>query len=244
MIDGQGADELFFGYTGYPRLLLANAFKYHNASQILRTLFKLFHGRKHKLVADFTRVILRNHKIDKLYLKQTNPIKNHIIQSDNREISSLHPENPVNHQNHIMTVVSSNLQRLLRVADRNSMRWSVESRVPFLDKEILEFVLSINPTLHVGDHGETKMLLRSAFTGKVPAKILSRRDKIGFVSNESRWFSTNIDLVIDTLKSCKNIPFVDFQAISEVIYKRHKLGYQHHSALWRAFNLARWYDLA
>ena len=97
------------------------------------------------------------------------------------------------------------------------------------DKDILEFVLSINPTLHVGNHGETKMLLRSAFTGKVPAKILSRRDKIGFVSNESRWFSTNIDLVIDTLKSCKNIPFVDFQAISEDIYKRHKLGYQHHS---------------
>ena len=101
-----------------------------------------------------------------------------------------------------------------------------------------------NPALHLGDHGETKMLLRSAFTDKVPERILNRSDKIGFVANESRWFSTNIDLVIDTLKSCKNIPFVDYQAISEDVYNRYKHGYQHHSAIWRAFNLARWYNMA
>lgn len=75
---------------------------------------------------------------------------------------------------------------LLRYEDRNSMAWSIESRVPFLDYRIVEFVLAL-PTTHKLREGRTKALLRSALRGMVPDAILDRRDKMGFVTPQSKW---------------------------------------------------------
>lgn len=75
---------------------------------------------------------------------------------------------------------------LLRYEDRNSMAWSIESRVPFLDYRLAEFVLAL-PLQHKLRQGRTKALMRTALRGLVPDEILDRRDKMGFVTPQSLW---------------------------------------------------------
>ncbi len=78
------------------------------------------------------------------------------------------------------------LPSLLRYEDRSSMAFSVESRVPFMDYRLVEFTLGL-PVNLVYRNGERKYILRQAFKGMVPEKIMQRKDKLGFASAEETW---------------------------------------------------------
>jgi asparagine synthase (glutamine-hydrolysing) len=78
---------------------------------------------------------------------------------------------------------------LLRNEDRNSMIWSVESRVPFLVPDVAEFCISLPEEYLIGPDGTSKAVFRRAMADIVPQPILDRRDKIGFEAPSVRWFS-------------------------------------------------------
>tara|TARA_B100001057_G_scaffold486796_1_gene568513 strand:+ start:118 stop:711 length:594 start_codon:yes stop_codon:yes gene_type:complete len=78
------------------------------------------------------------------------------------------------------------LGALLRHADRNSMYWSVESRVPFLTQDMAQFILQLPEDYLFSPKAETKSVFRHAMRDIVPAEILSRKDKIGFVCPETQ----------------------------------------------------------
>ena len=82
----------------------------------------------------------------------------------------------------------SNLQMMLRCADRSSMAHSVESRVPFLDHRVVEFALGLPDAFKIGG-GVTKRVLRGAMSGVLPDRIRDRVDKIGFETPESLWMT-------------------------------------------------------
>ena len=73
------------------------------------------------------------------------------------------------------------LPHLLRFEDKNSMRWSIESRVPFCDHELVEYVLSL-PSQEILERGITKKVLRDALKGILPEDIRNRISKIGFAT--------------------------------------------------------------
>ncbi len=87
-----------------------------------------------------------------------------------------------------MQLLQSNLPKLLHWEDRNSMAHSVEARTPFLDYRLVEFVLSL-PSHFKLEGGESKRVLREGLQGTVPASILARRDKMGFVTPEEAWLT-------------------------------------------------------
>jgi asparagine synthase (glutamine-hydrolysing) len=78
------------------------------------------------------------------------------------------------------------LPSLLRYEDRNSMAHSIESRVPFLDQDLVELVLSMPAEAMVQD-GWSRAVLRNAFKGTLPEIVRTRRKKIGFTTPEIRW---------------------------------------------------------
>jgi asparagine synthase (glutamine-hydrolysing) len=67
------------------------------------------------------------------------------------------------------------------------MSASVESRVPFLDRNLVEFSLSLPENFLISDNGESKSVFRAAMRGIVPDSILDRRDKIGFETPQRIW---------------------------------------------------------
>ncbi len=78
------------------------------------------------------------------------------------------------------------LPALLQVEDRTSMAWSLESRVPLLDRRVLAFVDACPDDVLFGD-GELKSLFRRAVGGDLPAPARDRRDKMGFPVPLSQW---------------------------------------------------------
>jgi asparagine synthase (glutamine-hydrolysing) len=82
----------------------------------------------------------------------------------------------------------TSLPRLLRYADRSSMAHGREVRLPFLDRRVAEFGLSL-PAEFVHREGRTKAILRDAMAGTVPAPVLARRDKVAFEPPQARWLA-------------------------------------------------------
>jgi asparagine synthase (glutamine-hydrolysing) len=82
--------------------------------------------------------------------------------------------------------LSTSLPALLRYEDRNSMAWSVESRVPFLDYRLVEFLAGLPDHLKL-HRTITKVVLREGMRGIIPEDIRQRRDKMGFVTPEEVW---------------------------------------------------------
>jgi asparagine synthase (glutamine-hydrolysing) len=60
-----------------------------------------------------------------------------------------------------------NLPQLLRYEDRNSMAFSIESRVPFLDYRLVEFISSLPSSMKIR-HDWTKWVLRQAMAEVLP----------------------------------------------------------------------------
>ena len=89
-----------------------------------------------------------------------------------------------------LTLTETSLPQLLRSEDRNSMAFSIESRVPFLTPALAEFILALPEDYIVSCNGTSKAVFRQAMRGIVPDSILDRRDKLGFPTPEQQWLAS------------------------------------------------------
>ncbi len=90
------------------------------------------------------------------------------------------------------------LPMLLKFGDAISMAFSVESRVPFLDYRLVEFVFAL-PYYHKFSGSTSKCLLREAFQDILPQEILAREDKVGFVTPRAQWLKNCMETEIKPL---------------------------------------------
>ena len=78
------------------------------------------------------------------------------------------------------------LQDLLRYADRNSMAHSREVRLPFLNKDLVNFTAAL-PSSYKINNGFTKWILRESVKDKLPKEIVWRKGKIGYEPPQQQW---------------------------------------------------------
>lgn len=143
-----------------------------------------------------------------------------------------------------LTLVRTSLPKLLRYEDRNSMAFSVESRVPFLTPELVEFCLSLPEGYHIAPDGTGKALFRHAMRGIVPQPILNRRDKIGFQTPERQWLEALKPWVSNVLRSeaARRIPPLNYRQVQrewELVLDGKK-RFDHR--FWRLVNTIRWVE--
>ena len=81
----------------------------------------------------------------------------------------------------------THLGNLLLYADKTAMAWSVESRMPFMDWRVVNFLATVPPAYKI-HAGWTKWLARAAMAEKLPAEVAWRRDKMGWAIPEDAWF--------------------------------------------------------
>lgn len=97
------------------------------------------------------------------------------------------------------------LPALLHVEDRMSMAHGIESRVPFLDHNLVELLATVPANIKFRD-GELKRLLRVAFPAEIPAAIRERKDKMGFPVPLQVWINRGgkvKEFILDTFRSAK-----------------------------------------
>ncbi len=136
----------------------------------------------------------------------------------------------------------TSLPMLLRYEDRNSMAFSIESRVPFLTTDLATFLLSLPEDYLVAADGTSKAVFRAAMRGLVPDAILDRRDKIGFATPEQAWLTRLapwVDGVLasDTARAIPALALPEAQAEWNAVRAGDRPFGWH---IWRIINLVRW----
>ena len=133
----------------------------------------------------------------------------------------------------------NNLPALLRFEDRNSMAFSVEARVPFLDHRLVEFAFSLPSDLKFRG-GYTKRVLRDGMAGKLPDALRLRKRKMGFATPEQTWQAKVLkELVHEALASEKLNRYLDREnaaAHYRAALEEGALSF----APWRWVNLLLW----
>ena len=246
MLDGQGGDEVFGGYRAFVGFRLADL---------------LAHGRVPSVVSEL-RAFSDVHSAGALLTSLARPFApealTRAVRSRTRGAAPLlHPDlrgltAPVEsdgsafgerlrrHQELLLT--RRGLPELLRYEDRNSMAHSLEARVPFLDHRLVELAFSL-PGGELIRGGRTKDVLRRALAGVLPASVAARRDKLGFVTPERRWFRGELGVFAAQIFSSPELAergFVDPAALQQRL-RRHRSGeIDAGMELWRALNLELW----
>lgn len=258
-LDGQGADELLAGYDGYPEARLRSFFdqrRYGAATSLLQAWQQWpGRGRRRALLAlvlamapDQARAHLKQHRsvlrdswLNLRWLRDRG-VKG--LPSDYASLASLPDRDGRQLASALRAALTGQgLAALLRHADRNSMHWSLESRVPFLTTDLAEFLLSMPEEYLLSDVGETKHLFRAAMRGLVPDQILDRRDKIGFATPELSWLKALAPQIDDWLAVAKEIPFLNHEKVVALVHDalagKRRFSWQ----VWRLINFCRWMQL-
>ena len=93
------------------------------------------------------------------------------------------------------------LPALLQVEDRMSMAHGLESRVPMLDHQIVEFAATVPADVKF-EGGHMKHLIKQSFADALPAELVARRDKMGFPVPLKEWYANDLkDFVGDLFSS-------------------------------------------
>lgn len=221
-LDGQGADELLAGYQGYPGPRMAGLLQHGRFLRALKNFqaFRQWPGRspaylcqqiiREIIPAALTPLALRcvGRSVAPDWL-DTAALREHgvrLLREEQR--STLYPEGSLLKSTLATQLIWNGLPQLLRHGDRNAMAHSIESRVPFLTRELAEFCLSLPEHYLVDDTGCSKSVFRRAMRGIVPDEILDRRDKIGFETPERQWLESLGDWVDATLKQADSVPYL------------------------------------
>lgn len=251
MLDGQGADEQLCGYhtffsARYADLFLSGRWmrlvsEMRRASELYRypvkqsiiemAFFALPDPIRRPIQQTFFGHLLAPSWVDTDILKAPLRINDYLPQSHGtRDLS-------------FSQLFYSSLPMLLHWEDRNSMAHSIESRVPFLDYRLVEFLGGLP-----GDHKladcRTKQVLRDGMLGILPEMIRERRDKIGFATGEVEWIRNQDpalfrSMVDDAIQGSQGVLNDDAcRQLEEVI--QGERDYTTDYFIWRWICFSRW----
>lgn len=245
VLDGQGADEQLGGYHNffgsyYKELL--------NSGKLLKFIKENFHYlSQHKspeALKYFIYYILPiklKKSTNKLAKGSINKEFFNSYSKDSSIISDIY--HPLSLHDSLIQHFEYKLEHLLKWDDINSMKFSIESRVPFLDYRLVEASLNL-PSDLILKNGTTKYLLRESMKDILPKKIVERKDKKGFSNPRREWFKTPEfqELIFDTLNSndFQNLNIFDVKDATQK-YKNHLADKSDYSIdIWKWININEW----
>jgi asparagine synthase (glutamine-hydrolysing) len=244
LLDGQGSDETFAGYFIYYKYYLFESLLHLQLRQFFQTA-KTSKNRLNDMVLFPAMTILSSLQLSQGILKN--------LWLGNRRYLENYEEfdlpNPLQDRGFDLgralysDLTQYSIPQLLRYEDKNSMRWSIESRVPFLDYRLVELAMSLPSSYKIRD-GWTKYILRKALSGLVLDRILQRKDKIGFATPDESWMrAPRFASLMEDLANSEEFKLRKYWKQEEVkrLLREHLSKKKNHEEeLWRIASIELW----
>jgi asparagine synthase (glutamine-hydrolysing) len=252
VLSGTGGDEIFGGYPWrYYRAVVNNDFEHY--------IDKYY---------DYWQRLIPNRQIKKVFAPIWDEVKHVSTRDIFRDVFATHskhlsrPEDYVNHS--LYFEAKTFLHGLLVVEDKISMAHSLETRVPFLDNDLVDFAMKVPTRLKLGHLSDVvrinenepgsktakyfqktkdgKLLLRKMMQRHVPQEV-SEREKQGFSGPDASWFKgESIDYVNRKIchDNAKIYQYMDRKAVQKLI-DDHLDGRENRRLLiWSLINTEKW----
>ena len=236
LLDGQGGDETLLGYERYfPSAIISAPF--YEIPMILKNIVYK------------SRLSLKNIIYYLLYFTSKNIRLRYLLNRNNFLLPSLRnkinkkliKESAKNYKNikdlQRQELFSTQLPHLLRYEDKNSMKFSIETRLPFLDYNLVDYSVAL-PLKYKIRNGWTKYILRKSMNKLMPKNITWRKNKMGFELPER-------DLIASIGKSFRS-DILDSKLLYQLCdMNKVKTSFDNLNkrTLWRMYNIAKWEKL-
>jgi asparagine synthase (glutamine-hydrolysing) len=201
LLDGQGADEILAGYhyfytSFFSTLKKEKSLVYNQQLSAYKKLYGITNSKKSvrdKIQTIQPSLLNQVKKIQIAYQQISNPILSKDFYVENKKVNFDEREKgDLDFNTHLYKkTFTYGLQQLLQHADRNSMANGVEVRLPFLNKELVEFLFSLPPEYKI-NNGYTKWIARKAYEKQLPNTIVWRKDKIAYEVPQQQWMTTSL----------------------------------------------------
>jgi asparagine synthase (glutamine-hydrolysing) len=248
LLDGQGSDEVFAGYLIYHKYYLFESLLHLRFGEARASAKRMGNPLQDLVLFPAMTVLsalgLSGGWLGRIWLSRMNHLKgwegmdlaNPLIERGfdlNRALAS--------------DLLRYSIPQLLRYEDKNSMRWSIESRVPFLDFRLVELAASLPSSCKIR-RGTTKYILRKALKGLVSERILGRKDKIGFAALDEDWLMSQdfVQMAQEIFSSSRfeGRRYWKSQMVMQMLDEHTGAGGRkrknHSIALWRIINAELW----
>jgi len=244
LLDGTGLDECFGGYRihhlHYLSNLRINNFDLFNIKAVefckvwkisLKNLLKSINllTNNKNLSIDGTKIynyslrnehILRNNKYNKFNYKN---LKEHYFDF----------------------IKNTKIPRNLRIKDRQSMSYSIETRLPFMDHRLIEFGLNFSSN-EIFKFGFTKFPIRKIMEGKIPHQVLYSQ-KRDIQNPQTSWFreKRTYDFIYDCVssKSFKERGFYDYKKALRLLKSFKEKGANNSFFILQWLNVEIWHQV-
>jgi asparagine synthase (glutamine-hydrolysing) len=207
LLDGQGGDEIFGGYAKFRYAYLASLLRDGRfgtmareawASLLQRDLYILDIRQGYRYLPGRLRSVLG---VDSLLQQVLRADWSQAVGDESTPATrwwrhAVRPRTASSSMSVVQAVqiediLVDTLPLILRMEDRSSMAFSIEARVPLLDRKLVEFGLSLPDHQKIQD-GFSKFAVREATRGLMPDGVRLRRTKLGFAGADRRWLSGDL----------------------------------------------------
>jgi len=255
ILQGDGGDEIFAGYRRYNIMDWLNFWRY--TSKLSYPLIKNDRWRERMKRMSFVLNQKDNGLRMAYLLTQDVPYQNPYGVISEGLKTPLLKENPFQayqemnikykDENLVQRLLYADVEILLQhtyleKVDKATMLSSVESRVPFLDNDLTNYVLGLPSDIKV-KRGRKKHLLRKALHDLVPDEILNGK-KRGFDVPYKKWLKTNLyDFAYDTFKENQFNAIININKLLQLLEEHKKGKIDHGPILWKSLVLCVWLNL-
>ncbi len=245
VLDGEGADEVLAGYQYHERALLLDELAHLRLGALLTDLRALARRRARGLAGTAVDYLVRP-PVARWRARHPWVAAGYGRRADPDEVSAAERDrgsdpSRVQRQLHY-DVRWGNLKIVLGYTDKTAMAHSVEARVPYLDRRLVELAFSLPARYKVG-RGDRKRILRDVARGLIPAEITERADRMGFAMPDGQMLRGAMWPAVAQIvrdRSLLDAPCLSGRAAARLIDDFESGRSHDHRAIWRLYALALW----
>ncbi|HKM19585.1 MAG TPA: asparagine synthase-related protein, partial [Aliarcobacter sp.] len=198
LLSGEGADELFFGYDSYFKILKYHKFKESLSFEQTEFLDKIVSALQNNTKeSEYLRRVVKKQNLYNSFGEVFNDIQKRKlfvkVPTFNIETAKQDFINNMSYIDLKLWVSNPVLTKVYKVSEANSLK----IHTPFLDNDILKYIFNVNSSLKMGD--TNKYLLKKIASKHIPEQIINRTKK-GFNSPFNEWlFEEFGSSILDTI---------------------------------------------